>query len=37
VSQPTVTRRRSRLEKTLIEGYTVMPSMKGLGFEYGFY
>jgi len=33
VSQPTITRRRSRLEKTLIEGYTVLPSMKELGFE----
>jgi len=33
VSQPTITRRRSKLEKSLIEGYTVLPSMKELGFE----
>jgi len=33
VSQPTITRRRSRLEKTLIKGYTILPDMKEMGFE----
>ena len=33
VSQPTITRRRSQLEKSLIEAYTVLPNMKEMGFE----
>jgi len=33
MSQPTVSRRRSGLEKTLIEGYTVVPKLKKMGFE----
>lgn len=32
-SQPTITRRRSRLEKTMIDGYTIMPKLKEMGFE----
>ncbi len=32
-SQPTITRRRSRLEKTLIDGYTIMPNLSELGFQ----
>jgi DNA-binding Lrp family transcriptional regulator len=33
VSQPTVTRRRARLEKEVIEGYTAIPKWKKLGYE----
>jgi DNA-binding Lrp family transcriptional regulator len=33
VSQPTVTRRRARLEKTLIAAYTTIPNWSQLGFE----
>jgi len=33
VSQPTVTRRRARLEKGLIDGYTIVPQWKEMGFE----
>ena len=33
VSQPTVTRRRARLEKEVIEGYTAIPKWKTLGYE----
>jgi len=33
VSQPTVTRRRARLEKGLIDGYTIVPRWKEMGFE----
>ena len=33
VSQPTVTRRRARLEKEVIEGYTAIPRWKKLGYE----
>jgi len=32
-SQPTVTRRRIKLEKNFIEGYTVLPIWKKIGFE----
>ena len=32
-SQPTITRRRSKLEKTMIEGYTIIPKLKEMGFE----
>ncbi len=32
-SQPTITRRRSRLEKTMIDGYTIVPRLKEMGFE----
>ncbi|HKZ93965.1 MAG TPA: Lrp/AsnC family transcriptional regulator [Candidatus Bathyarchaeia archaeon] len=32
-SQPTITRRRSKLEGTLIQGYTIMPRLHELGFE----
>ena len=32
-SQPTITRRRSRLEHSLIEGYTIMPRLEEMGFE----
>jgi Lrp/AsnC family leucine-responsive transcriptional regulator len=33
ISQPTVTRRRSMLEKELIEGYTAIPKWEKLGYE----
>jgi len=33
VSQPTVTRRRTLLEKEAIDGYTVFPKWKKLGYE----
>jgi DNA-binding Lrp family transcriptional regulator len=33
VSQPTVTRRRAMLEKTYIEGYTIIPKFGQIGFE----
>jgi DNA-binding Lrp family transcriptional regulator len=33
VSQPTVTRRRARLEKEAIDGYTAIPKWKTLGYE----
>ena len=33
VSQPTVTRRRSMLEKNYIEGYTIIPKFGKMGFE----
>jgi DNA-binding Lrp family transcriptional regulator len=33
VSQPTVTRRRSMLEKDIIEGYTITPTLGKIGFE----
>ena len=33
VSQPTVTRRRSMLEKNIIEGYTITPTLGKIGFE----
>ncbi len=33
VSQPTVTRRRSMLEKNYIEGYTIIPKFGQIGFE----
>ena len=33
VSQPTVTRRRSMLEKSYIEGYTIIPKFGQIGFE----
>ncbi len=33
VSQPTVTRRRTRLERELIDGYTAIPRWKKLGYE----
>ena len=33
VSQPTVSRRRARLEKELIDGYTVIPKWGKLGYE----
>jgi DNA-binding Lrp family transcriptional regulator len=33
VSQPTVSRRRSSLEKTLIDGYTAVPRWSELGYE----
>ena len=32
-SQPTFTRRRTKLEKDFIDGYTAMPKWKRLGFE----
>ena len=32
-SQPTVTRRRARLEKDFIEGYTAIPKWEKIGFE----
>lgn len=32
-SQPTITRRRSKLEHSLIEGYTIIPRLKEIGFE----
>jgi DNA-binding Lrp family transcriptional regulator len=32
-SQPTVTRRRTRLEKELLEGYTAVPKIEKIGFE----
>lgn len=33
VSQPTITRRRARLEKELIEDYTAIPKWEKLGYE----
>jgi DNA-binding Lrp family transcriptional regulator len=33
VTQPTVTRRRARLEKELIEGYTLIPKWDKFGYE----
>jgi len=33
VSQPTVTRRRSMLEKSYIDGYTIIPKFGQIGFE----
>jgi len=33
VSQPTVTRRRSKLEKEVIEGYTTIPRWEKLGYQ----
>jgi DNA-binding Lrp family transcriptional regulator len=33
VSQPTVTRRRTMLEKNYIEGYTIIPKFGQVGFE----
>jgi DNA-binding Lrp family transcriptional regulator len=33
VSQPTVTRRRSMLEKNYIDGYTIIPRFGQIGFE----
>jgi len=33
VSQPTVTRRRARLEKEVIDGYTLIPKWEKLGYE----
>jgi len=33
VSQPTVTRRRAMLEKSYIEGYTIIPKFGQIGFE----
>jgi DNA-binding Lrp family transcriptional regulator len=33
VSQPTVTRRRTHLEKELIDGYTAIPKWEKLGYE----
>ena len=33
VSQPTVTRRRARLEREVIDGYTLMPKWEKLGYE----
>ncbi len=33
VSQPTVTRRRARLEKEAIDGYTTIPKWERLGYE----
>jgi DNA-binding Lrp family transcriptional regulator len=32
-SQPTITRRRSRLEKTMMDGYTIVPKLREMGFE----
>jgi DNA-binding Lrp family transcriptional regulator len=33
ISQPTITRRRGRIEKNLIEGYTAIPKWEKIGFE----
>jgi DNA-binding Lrp family transcriptional regulator len=33
ISQPTVSRRRTELEKNLIDGYTAIPKWKMLGYE----
>ena len=33
VSQPTVTRRRARLEKEAIDGYTAIPKWAKIGYE----
>lgn len=33
VSQPTVTRRRARIERDLIDGYTAVPKWEELGYE----
>jgi len=32
-SQPTISRRRAKLEKTLLDGYTCIPKLKEMGFE----
>ena len=32
VSQPTVTRRRARLEKEILDGYTAIPKWTELGY-----
>ncbi len=32
-SQPTITRRRSKLEKSLIQAYTILPNLQEMGFE----
>jgi len=32
-SQPTISRRRSKLEKTMIDGYTIIPKLNKMGFE----
>ena len=32
-SQPTITRRRARLEKDFIDGYTVLPKWRNIGFR----
>jgi DNA-binding Lrp family transcriptional regulator len=32
-SQPTISRRRSKLEKTMIDGYTIIPKLIEMGFE----
>ena len=33
VSQPTITRRRARLEKEVIDGYTAIPKWEKIGYE----
>jgi DNA-binding Lrp family transcriptional regulator len=33
ISQPTITRRRGKIEKNLIEGYTAIPKWEKIGFE----
>lgn len=33
ISQPTVTRRRAKLEKEVIEGYTILPKLEKIGIE----
>jgi DNA-binding Lrp family transcriptional regulator len=33
ISQPTITRRRAKIEKNLIEGYTAIPKWENIGFE----
>jgi DNA-binding Lrp family transcriptional regulator len=33
ISQPTVTRRRARIEKNFIDGYTAVPKWEKIGFE----
>jgi DNA-binding Lrp family transcriptional regulator len=33
MSQPTITRRRTNLEKSLLEGYTAIPKWEKIGFE----
>ena len=32
-SQPTISRRRSKLEKTMIDGYAIIPKLEKMGFE----
>lgn len=32
-SQPTITRRRARLEKDFIDGYTILPKWRNIGFR----